>query len=459
MEIRQKISLQFTLIVAVIQVLFSLAIYISFAESRVEELYDRLEDKATSVGQMLIDIEEIDIGVLKKIEQNNPLSLPDEKVLVYGRRNQVLFTNDDKGELSFSIDQIEHVRQSNRVRYRIGDFEVLGKLYTSGNNRVVVFVAAIDLYGFKKLKILRLILILVFFVGLAIVYLAGRVFAGRAMQPILKVMEQVDNIGASTLSRRLDEGAGKDEIARLSATFNQLLDRLESSFKMQKTFIANASHELNTPLTVITGQLEVVLMKARTNQEYAETIQQVLSEIKNLNLLSKKLLLLAQASSDLSGLNFVPVRIDTLLWEVRTEMLSRDPGYQINIDLNPELDDETALTIRGNELLLKAAFSNIAENGCKYSNDHTVVILLENSRENLIIHIKDNGIGISETELQMIFQPFYRSKSVKPTEGHGIGLPLARRVITIHGGNLEVISKPQVGSDFIIRLPYRNGNS
>jgi len=455
MEIRQKISLQFTLIVAVIQILFSLAIYISFAESRIDELYTRLEDKATSVGQMLIDIEEINIELLKKIEQNNPLSLPDEKVYVYGRRNQLLFTNDDKEELTFSVSQIERVRESNRIRYRSGDFEILGKLYTSGNSKVVVFVAAIDLYGLKKLTMLRLILILVFIVGLAIVYLAGRIFAGRALQPILNVMEQVDKIGASTLSSRLDEGAGKDEIARLSATFNQLLDRLESSFKMQKAFIANASHELNTPLTVITGQLEVVLMKARTNKEYAETIQQVLSEIKNLNLLSRKLLLLAQASSDLTGLNFAPVRIDTLVWEVRSEIMQRDADYNVLIDLNPEMDDETALTIRGNELLLKAAISNIAENGCKYSGDHTVAILVENSASDLIIHIKDKGIGMSEDELKMIFQPFYRGKSVMPHEGHGIGLPLAQRVIQLHGGKLEVFSKPNEGSDFLIRLPYR----
>lgn len=150
---------------------------------------------------------------------------------------------------------------------------MLGKFYTNPKERIVIFVAAIDLYGFKKLSTLSWILIIVFIAGLILVYFAGRIFADRAVQPILKVMLQVDGIGVSNLNARLEEGSGKDEIARLSATFNKLLERLETSFKVQKSFIANASHELNTPLTVITGQLEVVLMKARTNQEYVDAIK------------------------------------------------------------------------------------------------------------------------------------------------------------------------------------------
>lgn len=453
MEIRNKLSLQFTVIVAVIQLLFSMAIYISFAKSRVEDLYSRLEAKATSVGQMLMEIKEISAEVLGKIERNNPLSLPDEKIIIYDSQGQILFSNDDKQELHIYSQQIGEVRKNYRDRSRVGEYEVLGKLYTSGKNQVVVFVAAIDLYGFHKLAMLRLILLIVFVAGLAVVYYAGRMFAGRAVQPILKVMAQVDRIGVSNLNARLEEGPSRDEIARLSATFNKLLERLEASFKMQKSFIANSSHELNTPLTVITGQLEVVLMKARTNQEYADTITRVLSEIRNLNLLSKKLLMLAQASTELTSTNFTLLRIDDLLWQVRSEILDRNQEFVVGIELQEELDDEDQLKVSGNELLLKAAIANIIENGCKYSDNHEVVVSLSMESENLVIHFVDTGIGISENDLQMIFQPFFRSSDAKGGDGHGIGLSLAEKVVTLHKGTLSVISQPGQGSDFMIRLP------
>ncbi len=453
MEIRTKISFQFTLIVAVIQLFLSLAIYILFARSRVDDLYQRLEAKAASMGQMLVDIEEINAEVLKKIESNNPMSLPDERVIVYDHLDTVLFSNDEKKEMKINPYLISKVRIDHRLWKRVGQYEVLGVFYASPRDRVVVFVGAIDRYGLKKLALLRLILLIVFFVGLAIVYVAGRIFAGRAVQPILQVMSQVNRIGISNLNARLDEGNSKDEIARLAATFNKLLERLESAFKMQKSFIANASHELNTPLTVITGQLEVVLMKARTNQEYIDTIATVLIEIQNLNQLSKKLLLLAQASSELTGTHFSPLRIDDLLWQVSSEILARHPDYKVRINIDETLDDEDHLTVYGNELLLKTALANIIENGCKYSDNQKVDVGLSNDTDYLVIHFVDQGIGIPEAELSMIFQPFYRSHSVKGTGGHGIGLSLAEKVISLHNGSVTVTSVPGEGSDFMMRLP------
>ncbi|MDD4645888.1 MAG: HAMP domain-containing sensor histidine kinase [Bacteroidales bacterium] len=454
MEIRTKLGLQFTVIVAVIQMMLSMAILISFARSRVDDLYDRFELKAKSVGQVLMEDEGITAEKIKKIDQNNPLSLPNEKVVIYNHLDKIIFSNDENHDINITPEMIASVRVNNRARSRVGQHELLGRLFISGKDQMVVFVAAVDVYGIQKLAILRFILLIVFVVGLVIVYVAGRMFAGRAVQPILKVMEQVDRIEITNLHARLDEGPSKDEIARLSATFNKLLERLETSFKMQKSFIANASHELNTPLTVITGQLEVVLMKDRSNEEYQETISNVLNEIRNLNQLSKKLLLLAQASADLTSTNFALVRIDDLLWQVRSEMVSRFPEFSVVVDLDENLDDEDQLTVLGNELLLKTAITNIIENGCKYSGNHQVTVGLSKDEEGLVVHFVDKGIGIPEDELPMIFQPFYRSQAAKISGGHGIGLSLADKVITLHRGTLSVNSTVGKGSDFMICLPF-----
>jgi signal transduction histidine kinase len=109
-------------------------------------------------------------------------------------------------------------------------------------------------------------------------------------------------------------------------------------------------------------------------------------------------------------------------------------------------------------MLLKTAIANIVENGCKYSGDHRVVVSLSKHSEILVIHFTDTGIGIPEHEKNMIFQPFYRSQLVKTSEGHGIGLSLAEKVITLHKGTLSVSSQVGKGSDFVVQLPLAKSN-
>lgn len=441
------------MIVGVIQLLLYFAIYISFAKSRVDQFYERLEAKATGVGQMLVDIDEINADVLKKIEQNNPLSLPNEKIIIYDHKNEELFSNDTRNEIQMDSALIDKVRLDDRVRGKKGRYEFLGKFYTSEKDRVVVFVAAEDLIEIKKLLSLRLILILVFLIGLLIVYFAGHLFAGRAVRPINAVMSEVDKIGITNLNARLIEGPNQDEIARLSATFNRLLERLEVSFQMQKSFISNASHEMNTPLTVITGHVEVALMKVRTIEEYIKALTKVGLESNKLNQLSKKLLMLAQASTELTVSNFTRLRIDDLLWQVRRDILTSHKEYKVKIEIPDEIADEEKVSVFGNEPLLKAAIVNIIENGCKYSDNHMVDVVLSQDADDLIILFLDKGFGIPESELQLIFQPFYRSHSAEKTEGHGIGLSLSEKVISLHKGRIAVTSEVGNGSKFTVWLP------
>jgi signal transduction histidine kinase len=231
-----------------------------------------------------------------------------------------------------------------------------------------------------------------------------------------------------------------------------MLERIESAFKTQKNFIANASHELRTPLTVITGHMEVILMKARRNEEYRKTIISVLGNIKNLNHISNRLLQLAQASSEHSDTDFETVRVDEILWQARQDVLKVNENFQINISFSESIDDENNLQVRGNEQLLRTAISNIMDNGCKYSCDHTTEVKVNNENSSIIMSFSDNGIGISKEELPMIFQPFYRAKNAIKTKGHGIGLSLVEKIINLHKGEITVKSEISIGSTFTISL-------
>lgn len=131
MEIRKLITLQFIIIVAFIMLLSSIAIYISFSESRREEFYDRLSSKAKLVGQMLLDIDEIDRGLLRKIERNNPLSLPAEKIKIYDHANSLIYISDTLMDIEYPIDKINEIREKSEIRFKKDGFEIVGHYYSS----------------------------------------------------------------------------------------------------------------------------------------------------------------------------------------------------------------------------------------------------------------------------------------------------------------------------------------
>ncbi len=453
MEIRKKLLYQFIGIVALILLLSCLAIYFSFSRSRKEDFYDRLGSKAKMVSQMLIEIEEIDAELLKRIEKNNPVSLPDEKIIIYDYKDSIVYSTDTEKILEISPELIDEVRLNDEVRLKQKSYEILGQFYTDQYDRFVVFAAASDIFGIGKLKRLRIILLIVFLVSLIIVLASGRIFVQRSLKPISDIMAQVSAISEKNIDARISDGNGKDELAQLAQTFNKMLERLETAFKTQKNFIANASHELRTPLTVITGHLEVTLMKARENEEYRKTIVSVLDNIKNLNSISNRLLLLAQASSDFSDDDFDIIRIDDVIWKARNEILKIHDDFKININFGEKMDDESKLKVKGNELLLKTAVTNLIENGCKYSSNRTSDILFDSSDNMLILYFSDKGIGIPERELKMIFQPFYRATNSGGSRGHGIGLSLVEKIISLHKGEIRVNSEIMRGSNFIISLP------
>jgi len=453
MEIRKKLTYQFSGIVAFILLFSLVAIYISFSQSRKEEFYDRLGSKAKLVAQMLIDIDEIDSELLKKIEKNNPLSLSNEKIVIFDYQNKKIYSSDDDNTLLFSEPRIQQVRQQEEVRFRQNTYEIFGQFYTGQFDRIVVFAAATDIFGMNKLKRLRIIMLIVFISSLVIVFIIGRLFAIRALAPISNIVKQVNGIEVTNLNARLDQGNEKDEIAHLAQTFNKMLERLEAAFLIQKNFIANASHELRTPLTVITGQLEVVMMKARTNEDYRNTLILVLNEIKNLNLLSNKLLLLAQTSTTGGELNFLPVRIDDVLWKAQKEVLTRNKNYSIEIIFEVGIDDDSKLSVLGNELLLKTAITNLMDNACKYSEPHFAEVRLNANKAILTIQFIDQGIGIPSKEIDLIFLPFFRSKNVIHVAGHGIGLSLVEKIVAQHKGTIHVSSELGKGSVFTLQMP------
>lgn len=453
LNIRTRLSFQFTYIVSLILILFSFIIYYFSADYREAEFYSRLEKKALTTAKLLIEVKEVDYNLMKIIDRNSLNALHNERVMIYDNKSHQIYNSLDNDSIQIPKSFLDKIRLAKNVRYHEGKNEAIGLIFQLHNDSYIIIASAYDNYGRIKLYNLIWIILSGFIISVGSTIILGRIYATKALKPMSDVVTQVDKITIASLNMRVNEGNKTDEIAQLAITFNKMLERLESAFEMQRSFVSNASHELRTPLTSITGQLEVSLMKPRTQKEYEEILESVLEDIKNLNALSNGLLDLAKASSDISAISLHPLRIDEIIWGTRSELTNNKKDYRIFIEFKEPIDEEMQLTIMGNEHLIKTAIVNLMDNACKFSPDNSARISLYTEGKNIVTEISDNGPGIDPADLKNIFHPFFRAQNVRNIPGNGLGLSLSKKIIEIHKGSISINSLLNKGTTVIVCFP------
>ena len=262
----------------------------------------------------------------------------------------------------------------------------------------------------------------------------------------------MEEISARNLTRRIETGTAQDEWFYLASTLNQLLNRLQESFELQSRFIANASHELSTPLTSISSQIQVSLQRDREAVEYRNVMESIYQDVQHMSKLTQTLLEFAKASGSTGGLEINLIRIDEIILQLPSEIVKMNEQYSVALQFDELPEEEDDLMVFGNEPLLLTAIKNIVINACKYSTDHKALIKLEITNQ-IVITICDKGKGISKNELTRIFQPFYRVQENSANKGFGLGLSLAERIIKLHKGSIEVTSVIDEGTCFAVFLP------
>ncbi len=437
----------------IILIIASISIYLFSANFRKQDFHDRLRNKAISTSNLFFVEYEVDAARFLRYEKENQVNLHNEKMLVLNSKNDTVYNSDDQGVIKIDNNIIKKLRLERKYDSREDIYEIIGTQYFTNYDSFLIFAAATDDEGYQHLEKLRILLISVSIICLFLFFIIGWFSSTRAIKPLSDVVKKVEEISAASLNLRLIEGNSRDEIGRLTKTFNRMMERLEISFESHKNFIANASHELRTPMTSINGQLEVLLMKARSEEEYRTEIESVLNDIRSMIELLNKLLLLARNSSVVPMNYNKQVRIDEILWQTKEEMKKFNKGYSLNISMDTSLDDSDQMVVIGDESLLKQAVLNIADNACKYSSDNTVHIRMHHKEKYLEVEFEDKGIGISDESLKKVFDPFYRANNTTLTTGHGIGLPLANQIIKNHNGEIRISSELGKGTRVIVTLP------
>jgi len=455
MPVRLRITLLFGCIVLLILLLVCGSVYYFSRTERIRDTRIRLVNRAITRARLLAHPTYFNAEELRILDSSTMMALQDKTLQAYNYKGEKVYSYSEEPNDTLTVDNkiLDDARVKGTVYFYIGKKEAVAYHHVDSNMRVVVVAAAYDEMGLTKLRELENILLFSFVTGSIVAFAAGYIFSGRLLRPIKKIADDVQVISAQDLNRRIEGGDTKDEWYYLTDTLNQLLNRLQESFDMQRRFIANASHELSTPLTSISSQLEVSLSRDREADKYRTVMQSVYQDVRHLGKLTQTLLEFAQASGDPGGLTIQPVRIDEILLDLPANINKLNPDYTVSISFGDMPPEEEALIVVGNTELLTLAVTNIVVNACKYSPDHKAAVHLDAAGNRLVISVADKGIGIPEADLKYIFQPFYRVNHAGPQAGFGLGLSLTHRIIKLHKGTIEVQSAPGEGSLFRLTLP------
>lgn len=453
MKIQTQTALLFTVLTALLVLLISFTTYYLVTRFASNDFLKRLELRVRVAAKLRFEQNKVSTVTYHELRRQYLEVLPREQeyLLTWDSATDVI-SPQVKMNLPQSFFRQIITAAGKTVFIEKNKVHYAGILYRDEGKNYLVIKSAVNEFGNRLLSTLFHIKVIIFIVGVVLVFTAGIFFSRKTFQPLRQLISKVQDISAHNLHLRLETKKGKDEMTELAHTFNTMLDRLQTAFETQNNFVSNASHELRTPLTTIMGEADIALKKARTNEEYRQSLQVILNEAMKLDHLTSSLLALAQSGFDGKKQHRAFVRMDELLLEVKHAVDELHPDNKVQLHFGELPPNEQQLVVEGNYHLLKLALTNIVMNACKYSNDRPVQLTLQVENEKIRIGIVDEGIGIPSTELKYVFEPFYRASNTDRFEGHGVGLPLARNIVRLHNGELLIRSEEGKGTAVEITL-------
>ena len=305
---------------------------------------------------------------------------------------------------------------------------------------------------YKTRRRFLLVMAAVLPLGLLLAGGGGWLLARRALKPVDIMTQAARRISGEHLSERLQETGSGDELDRLAKTLNDMLGRLDDAFHQMRQFSADASHELQTPLTILKGEMEVALRSPRSPKEYQRVLESGLEEIDRISQLVEGLLLLARADAGVLRLDLRPVKLKELLQEIYEQMKVVADDHSVNL----QTASMEPVSIQGDRENLRRLLLNLVDNAIKYTAEAgSVTLSVQAEGEWAAVRIFDTGIGLSKDEQDRIFTRFYRAVEARSQGegGAGLGLCIAQSIAEAHGGRIQVESTPGQGSTFTVFLP------
>ena len=463
MKIRTRLVLWYFFVSLILLLIFSIGTYVGMRHllfnSLDEELIDKKEEIAESYNPTTNSFEILKHPYFIETDLSNFY------IILYNNSGEILLKSKIVNRVVVSLpesraDTIYNTTakinkkptRKNNINNK-AEFRIIGTTLLKDGKKVGYLIIG---QSFERLyeAMDKLLIVLLFGVGLAtlIIFLFSYFLTDRSLKPIDKIIAQTQQISHQNLSERLDVQNPADEIGRLTTVLNDLLRRLQEAFDKEQEFMADAAHELKTPLTVLRTHWEDELSNKELPDLFKEKLVQDIETITRLSKLINNLLLLSNTEYFQLRSEFEKLDLPLLINEVisNTTILAQLKSQTIN---TLELSQ---IFIMGDKTKLYQLFFNLIDNAIKYTPEKgSIYISVKEEQNYAVIEIKDNGIGIPAEDLPHIFRRFYRvhKDRSKKMGGNGLGLAISKLITEIHNGEISVRSQVGEGTSFTIKLP------
>ncbi|MCE3281778.1 MAG: two-component sensor histidine kinase [Chitinophagaceae bacterium] len=434
MNLKLRFALLFTLLVAIILSFSMAAIYYLYYNYRQEDFYRRLEQQAQQTFELHFDTR-ISDSVMYALSVQSGRQLYQEQDFIIDSSRKVAYQFPDTATFMADDQFLATTKEQGVQQFKYGNMEGIAK-YFPHRNAFAISLAQ-DSVGLKKVTNLRDILTLVCIGGVILTALLSFVYVRQITKPLVRLSEQINNISESNLTQRVPISRNNDELTLIARNFNDMLNRLEKAFTVQKSFVHHASHELRTPLASMLAQTELALRQDRDTEGYKRVLESLKEDQQGLIDLTNSLLSLSQYEKIAAAGEWPKVRVDEILYETVEAARKMFADININIGFSEVPDDEDLLCVRANDALLKSAFFNLIKNAYRYSNDRKVAIAIRANADQVIITVENNGKQIPEDERSRLFIPFFRGQNAMGQKGFGLGLSIVNRIIHLHVGTVH----------------------
>jgi heavy metal sensor kinase len=447
--LRFRLILWVTVLVFVLVTLSMVAIGLVVRRSLLSEFDNLLRKDLQDVRQILKDHPQSPPQLFARLQQwvedNDQVGF----VQLYQADGHLLWQSPDAPRLPAVAPDLEQPEYKDHAKLRFveGRDPSTSWLIRAGLSR-----ASLD----EDVALLNRIMILSSVVILVLTPLAGFFLAGRATRPLQWIISTTARLQPQRLQERLPVRGSSDELDQLSATINGMLDRIGSYIQRNREFIASAAHELRSPLAAIRSSVEVALNRPRSNDEYAELLEEVMEECTRLGTLVDRLLLLAEGDAGQISAGQNLARLDKILRESVDMFQGVAEEQEVPLILGPM----TPVQVRGDEYHLRQIVRNLIDNALKFTappGQVRVELEAQPQRKRVLFRVIDQGSGIAAADLPHIFERFYRAdksrQRMSGKTGIGLGLSICRTLVQALQGEIRVDSEVGQGSTFTVELP------
>lgn len=470
LSLRTRLTTLFVLIFGTSTIVFAGLIYYSLNDALLQDFDDSLYNYAVDVSR------NIDIGAKNdllfpplKVDEGKIFPFPSGTALIQVRHvsGEVLIRSGEFGTFKFPyMKDVEKIKEGTDSSYRTltqtsglpdaeaDSYRLITFPLDSVHTPSLFLQIAVPMTTFEsQLDRLKLIIFFGFPAMLLIAITSGLYFSSRALRPVQEIIQKTHQIDASSLTERVPLPLSDDEIRELAETQNQMLDRIEKSFQSQERFIADASHQLLTPLTILRGEIEI---QQKTKNLDPQFLNSALQEVEVLSRIVTDMLLLARIDAGSDALKMSEINLDEIIIDVIARLQKHAMKKNINIKFDIQNKFDRPL-LKGDSDLLSHLIFNLIENAVKYSPQNELIeVHLIWEKQQTTVEIADRGPGITAEQKETIFNRFSRINPSGTTKGFGLGLAIAKKIATLHGSDIEIRSHSDSnrdrGSVFILKM-------